>query len=392
MKIAVLGSGLMGPAAAYNALNDRHVEQVLLCDKDPAALDHAVTALARSTDTGRLVPVALDLADVDSSAAVLAPCNVILGALPTAIVAQGLRVAVQARTPWVDLAFLQPERVAELEAPLREAGIFALLGCGLEPGLTEILARALAGRMDSVHELHIKCGGIPDTPSGPLNYRIVFGGQRLPFHEDDGYKVEEGQLRVAPRYGDVERFEMEGIGELEAWNENFMPWLLSLKEMKGLRTGTQKTVRWPGYADKVRALKELGLLGELPVQVGDVAVAPKALVDAVLVPQTSMRPEDRDISLLRVDVQGERKGRLRHERIEMVDRYDEKTGLTAMARTTAFTGMIIARMAARKEIRGEGILTCERVITGKRLTRLLRELADAGIHFTLIREQRRAYP
>ena len=37
MKILVLGSGLMGPAAAFNAMGDRDVTQVTLCDLDAGA-------------------------------------------------------------------------------------------------------------------------------------------------------------------------------------------------------------------------------------------------------------------------------------------------------------------------------------------------------------------
>ena len=61
-----------------------------------------------------------------------------------------------------------------------------------------------------------------------------------------------------------------------------------------------------------------------------------------------------------------------------------------MARTTGFTGMIIARMVARGEIREKGLITPERVITGKLLQRLLKELAANNIRFEL-RSQRERF-
>ena len=48
-----------------------------------------------------------------------------------------------------------------------------------------------------------------------------------------------------------------------------------LEALKGLKTGTQKTVRWPGYAAKVTALREMGLLSEKPIDVDGAQVAPK---------------------------------------------------------------------------------------------------------------------
>lgn len=390
MNVMVLGSGLMGPAAAYNALCDEKVMQVFLCDKDAAALEAAQTKLARLTDVNRLKPVALDLDDQARTAEMMRQCDVILAALPSAAIPAGIRVAASVGTPWVDLSWPAAEHLEELNAALTANKTLALFGCGVEPGLTEIMAVHLARRFDQVDELHIKCGGIPAKPSGPLNYRIVFGGARLPLRATDGHCVEDGALKVAPRYTDVETFHVEGVGVVEAWHENFMPWLLEQKRLSRLRRGTQKTVRWPGYGDKARTLKELGLLDITPVKVGDVEVAPKAVVDAVLYPHVRMLEDDRDITILRVDLVGRRKERPRRGRIEMVDRFDETTGFTSMARTTAFTGMIIARMVGRGDIKGSGIQTPEKVVVGKRFNRLVKELAANGVFFHLTQEKTNA--
>ena len=65
----------------------------------------------------------------------------------------------------------------------------------------------------------------------------------------------------------------------------------------------------------------------------------------------------------------------------MVDRYDPKLGFTSMARTTAFTGAIVARMIGRGEIRACGLFTSEELVTGALYDRMLAELAAEGIHF-----------
>ena len=112
-----------------------------------------------------------------------------------------------------------------------------------QPGLTEIVARHLAEKLDRVDEMHIKCGGIPAVPSGPLNYKIVFGGRKLPLRDADARTVQNGELVPLPRYSGVETYNIEGVGEVEAWHEGFMPWLLELDALKGIKLGTQKTVR-----------------------------------------------------------------------------------------------------------------------------------------------------
>jgi lysine 6-dehydrogenase len=128
-------------------------------------------------------------------------------------------------------------------------------------------------------------------------------------------------------------------------------------------------------------LKELGLLSEEPVEVDGVRVAPKSVVDAVLYPRVTLEEGERDITLFRVEARGKKDGVPRRHRVEMVDRYDEALGFTSMARTTAFTAAIVARMIARGELRAKGLLTPEQVITGPLIDRLLAELAAVNVRF-----------
>ncbi len=387
MKILVLGSGLMGPAGAFNALSDPQVTQVGLCDVSPAQLAQAQAKLADKPGAAKLTTIVLDLSDRAAAAELMRGYDAILAALPKQAIPHGIRAALAAGRPLVDLSSPADPEVEAIKAEVAAAGGLVIPGCGVEPGLTEIMARYLAEKLDRVDELHIKCGGIPEKPAPPLGYKIVFGGRQMPLRNFDGHTVANGVLRKVPRYSGVELTTFPGVGECEAWHENFMPWLLDLPALKGLKTGTQKTVRWPGYAAKVTVLKELGLLSETPVEVDGVSVAPKKVVDAVLYPHVRLEEGERDITVFRVEVIGEKDGRPRRYKIEMVDRYDPVHGFTSMARTTAFTGAIVARMVARGEIRAAGWQTPERVITGPLFDRLVQELAAAGVVFDITTEK-----
>jgi saccharopine dehydrogenase-like NADP-dependent oxidoreductase len=96
---------------------------------------------------------------------------------------------------------------------------------------------------------------------------------------------------------------------------------------------------------------------------------------------------ERDITLFRVEAIGEKDGRPRRYKIEMVDRYDNVLGFTSMARTTAFTGAIVARMIARGDLKAKGWLTPEQVIAGPLFDNLVRELAKANILFDMTMEK-----
>jgi len=373
----------MGPAAAYNAMTDPDVRQVTLCDMNQQQLDAAYAKLSGLQGGGKLTTVALDLSDQGVARQMMAGFDAAVAALPRAAIPLGVRAAVAAKRPLVDLNWPLPEEVEEVRRQVEAEGGLVIPGCGVEPGLTEIMARHLAEKLDCIDELHIKCGGIPEKPAPPLGYKIVFGGRSLPLREGDATLCRNGALDAVPRYSGAHPVHFTGVGECEAWHEGFMPWLLELDALKGLKLGTQMTVRWPGYAEKATFLRDLGMFSPKPIDVDGVQVAPKALLDALLYPHVKMEEGDRDITCLRVEAIGEVNGRPHRVQVEMVDRYDEDLGFTSMARTTAFTGAIVARMVARGDIKARGFVTPEKVIAGPLFDILVGELAAANVRFEM---------
>lgn len=382
MKLLVLGSGLMGPAAAYIGMTADEVSEVTLADRSEEQLENARKRLDGLPGVGKVRFTRLDLNDRVEAVTLFTRHDVALAALPSEIIPLGMRTAIRARRPLVDLSTPPADEMAALDAEARDAGVLLLRGCGVEPGLTEIWARRLAEKLDTIDSLYIKCGGIPNPPAPPLGYKIVFGGKRLPLRDADGHAVQDGQLVQVARYSDAEAVSFDGVGEVEAWHENFMPWLLELDALKGLREGSQKTIRWPGYAAKVTVLKELGLLSTHPIDIDGASIAPKRFLDALLYDSVRFDESDRDITLVRLDATGTKAGKAIRLSVEMIDRFDEKLGFTSMARTTAMTGAIIARMVGRGEIAGAGLLTPEKVVVGANFERLMEELAAIGVVFS----------
>ena len=96
-----------------------------------------------------------------------------------------------------------------------------------------------------------------------------------------------------------------------------------------------KTVRYPGHVAKIRLLRDLGLLDTTPVDAGGVRVAPRDVFHAVVGPRITF-PNDRDLVVLRVVCTGADRGAPRAAHIDLLDFFDERTGFSAMERTTAF--------------------------------------------------------
>ncbi|HET9231725.1 MAG TPA: saccharopine dehydrogenase C-terminal domain-containing protein [Vitreimonas sp.] len=383
MHILVLGGGLMGPAAAAEALRDPATSSVTVADISQSNLDACMARLAREPRAERLRIEVADVSDASAINRLLVRVDAVISALPWAVARGVMEAAAQRGAPVIDLARVPDAEWVSAQARLSNARSLVVLGCGVEPGLTEILARHLAEQLDEVDEVHIKCGGVPEHPTGPLGYKIVFGGRSLPLKPADGYAVENGKLASVPRYSGVEPVAFDGLGELEAWHEGFMPWLLDLQCMTNLKRGTQKTIRWPGYAAKATFLKEAGLLNAEPIEVDGVRVSPKRVLDAVLEAAVRMSDADRDITLLRVDVVGRSGGRPRALRAEMADRHDGV--FTSMARTTAFTASIVARLAAAGRLARppRSPATPEQVVVGAAFDELIAALAASGVRIEI---------
>ena len=112
-------------------------------------------------------------------------------------------------------------------------------------------------------------------------------------------------------------------------------------------------------------------------------MSPKRVLDAVLGPAVRMSDADRDITLLRVDVVGRSGERPRALRAEMVDRHDGV--FTSMARTTAFTASIVARLAAAGRLARppRSPATPEQVVVGAAFDELIAALAASGVRIEI---------
>jgi lysine 6-dehydrogenase len=112
-----------------------------------------------------------------------------------------------------------------------------------------------------------------------------------------------------------------------------------------------------------KAFSDLGLLGLDPIDVAGQKVVPRDVFHALLAPQIC-RDEVRDVCVMRVKGIGRTKGQRAEALIEIVDRYDEKTGFTAMQRLTGWHGSILLIAAVNNMVR-RGVVSVELALPGK---------------------------
>jgi lysine 6-dehydrogenase len=117
-----------------------------------------------------------------------------------------------------------------------------------------------------------------------------------------------------------------------------------------------KTLRYPGHAEIMETIRELGLLDLEPVDVKGVKVSPRDVFVAVVGPKLS-KPKGKDLLALRVIVKGRKNGKPAERRFDLIDRYDEAHGISAMMRTTGYSLSITGQMQARKQAGPPGVWT-----------------------------------
>ncbi|MFE2141238.1 saccharopine dehydrogenase family protein [Streptomyces sp. NPDC059456] len=379
MKVALLGCGQMGRAAAYALATDPGTEELLLLDRDPGQAAALRDWLQDGGGTGNRPAATVRAATGLDSA--LGGCEVVAMAMPWAPTGEALHAAVGAGRPVAAITRPPTAELSLLDTRIRSAGGTVLLPVGLEPGLTELLAVHLAQRLDRVHSLEIYCGGIPTEPREPIGYTAFFGGENdhhLPIAQREALALDGGRPVHHPRFSGVVTREYAGVGQLEAYHDGMAPWL---GEHPALRDAdcTQKTLRWPGFARVVTELARLGLLADDPVDVDGSRVIPRRLVERVLSPQVRATADDRDAVVLDLTAHGELEGRPASLRTTVVDIADEATGLSAMARTTGFTLAAATRLLAERAVTGTGWIKPHLALSQELTERVMQSLTGRGV-------------
>jgi lysine 6-dehydrogenase len=122
----------------------------------------------------------------------------------------------------------------------------------------------------------------------------------------------------------------------------------------------------------MEAIRDLGLLDLAPVDVKGQKVIPRELFVSVVAPKLN-KPKGKDLLALRITVSGTKGGRPATRQFDLIDRYDEKHGISAMMRTTGYSLSITGQMQARREVGPPGVWTPDECIPARRYIDELRK-------------------
>jgi lysine 6-dehydrogenase len=351
----VLGGGLQGSACAWDLLRTSDAD-VTLADQKPGALP----AFLKPDKGKRLKAVKLDARDPAAVGLLIAGHDAVMSALPYYLNETAARLAVESGVHFADLGGNTEivRQQQKLDAAAREKKISIMPDCGLAPGMVNILAAEGIRRLDTVDAVKLFVGGLPQHPHPPLNYNIVYSLEGvLDYYTTPSWILRHGRLESVEALSDLETVEFpDPVGPLEAFytagGASTMPW-----DFEGRIPSLEyKTLRYPGHAHIMRAIRELGLLDLEPVAVNGATVRPRdvfvRLVDAKL-----RQPDIQDLVALKVVVTGKKGAQAKRVVFELLDFADAEHGISAMMRTTGYSLSITGQMQVGGRVGRYGVTT-----------------------------------
>jgi lysine 6-dehydrogenase len=326
------------------------------------------------------VPTHLDVRDREAVLAVMRESDAVMSAIPYYFNLELARLAVEAGTNFCDLGgnteivFQQKQ----LDEKARAKKVTIIPDCGLAPGMVNILAQYGIEQLDSVKSVRIYVGGLPQHPEPPLNYQIVYSLEGvLDYYTTLSWVLRDGKRTQVKALSEREQVDFpRPVGELEAFHTAGGLSTMAFRYEGKIPTMEYKTLRYPGHAHIMAAIRELGLLDLAPVDVKGVKVVPRDVAVATI-GQRLTKPKGRDLVALRVIVEGTKDGQPKRLGWELLDYYDEARGISAMMRTTGYSLSITGQMQARGEIQPPGVHTPDECVPP---AKYIAELEKRGIH------------
>ena len=378
MKIVVLGAGLMGRAVVHDLAGAREVRDIVVADFDRERAQE----VARKFGDGKASGLVADVRDTRRLAKVLRGCEVVVNCTQYNWNLEVMRAALAARVHYMDLGGLyhMTKKQFALDRDFRRIGKLAIPGMGGAPGITNVMARALADKMERVVSIRVYNAGADEQKyDSPIAYSFSIATildelTLSPIHFVGGRYVEKPMLSE-PESGTFPA----PIGKITLRHSihSELGTLAESFRKKGVREVFFKINYDPKLVELVRNLVDAGFTGREAIAVNGTQVAPRAVLLALMQKKAPSKTP-LDVEALRVVVTGKNKKAPVGLAMEMWADHTARPQLSAVARDTGFPAAIAAVMHGRGEIPGLGVQAPENVVPPEPF---FRELKKRGFTF-----------
>jgi saccharopine dehydrogenase (NAD+, L-lysine forming) len=379
MRVLLIGVGTVGEAIARMAAQRGWCEAMVLADYDAERVHSLQAELG---DTARFPVEQIDARDAANVAAAARRhgADLVMNAVDPRFVMPIFEGALAAGTHYIDMAtslsrphperpFQQPgikladEQFAR-DADWQAAGRLALLGMGMDPGLTDVFAAHAAKHLfDEINEIHVRDGGdlriegyafapvfsIWTTIEECLNPPIIWDGERRDWVTTEPFSAPEAFPFP------------EGIGPVECVNVEHEEVLLVPRWIDAKRV-TFKYALGSDFIDKLKTIHALGMDRTDKVNVKGVDVSPRDLLSAITPDPITLGDRMVGRAIVGTWVIGRKNGKPREVFLyQMADAQEtlRRTGSQVVGWQTGFNPVIAMELLASGAWAGSGVLAPE---------------------------------
>jgi len=351
MRVAILGAaGAMAQVVLRDLLEFVPEVQITAADQRPG-----------THPDPRVRWAGLDARDEEATARLLEGHDAALNCVTYYFNVPIMRACLQARVPYADLGGLYHGTLQQfaLHDAFVAAGIPALLGMGSTPGITNVMAGALARDLDDVEAIHVRVGCLDRSASGPLP---------VPYALDtviDEFSLEpmvfrDGRPEAVPPMSGQEAVDFPTpVGRMEALYTLHSEVAMFPRSFPGLRDASFKVAFEPEFTRKVAFLVELGFASRDKLASGS---APREVLLALAARQSVPAGEPADCDVLRVDVSGRKGGRPVQRRGELTVLPHPRWRIAAGSLDTGVPLSIAGQLLASRALSTPGVLCPETAV------------------------------
>lgn len=426
-KILVLGVGYIGRPMTIDLAKDSDKYDVTAADINPEVF----RGLDESINTQRI-----DLTDYSGLEEFIKAkeFDLVINAVPDRFGHKTLKSIINTGTEVVDIAFSFQDPLI-LSDLAERTGSTAIVDCGVAPGMSNLCIGDGVRKLDEIKNVIIYVGG------NPLDREKVYFAPFTPesvFEEltrkarvlENGHIIEYDPLErenIAtitefPNLGDLKAFYNDGlrtmlttmtdrISNMVEWTLRYpehLDQMVDLKEMGYFKKGRVYFGEEFITIDELNAylisinrlegekyfptLQELGFSGSSRIQTKEGYLIPIEVAGGILYPAWKMQPEDKDVTTMKIVVEGRQGDKEVTYTYDLQDVYDDETGTTSMARTTGYTATNAARLLLdtdflkqRKKKKGGEILPLEIIgLEEPSATEfIINKLEESNIHYRI---------
>ena len=390
MKILVVGIGVQGSVIATELVKNSEVSEVRLVDIDVKKTEW----LAERLKSEKVSTQSVDANKPDDLLRAAKGMDVVVNASVPIFNLKIMKAALKSGACYQDLALGSPPPFEEalsselgLSDQFKDAGLTALINTGASPGITNVVAKYCADRLDQVDEIRMRWFGSMESKE----YVSLWSPETMWLDmELKPIVYENGELKKVPPFSGEEEYKFPDPVGLQTVVHHHHEDVLTLSQfIKGVKYVDFKA----GGPHNVvaKAIIQLGMLNDKPITVKGVKVAPVDVLISLTPPPLTLAEIKQKIKAgIIVDereyfveeVSGHREGKevqfIFNWRSSLHEAQRRIPGATALSYITGVPASIFARMLGKGEVKTTGVIPPE-CLEPEVIGRFLAELAEKGI-------------